>query len=64
MQTTKRSMAGLSELEGLAAGNVYEFKGTSYNKDTHEVFNAQREIEQLLESLETSMETINETKTQ
>jgi len=64
MQTTKRSMAGRSELEGLAAGNVYEIKGTSYNKDTHEVFNAQKEIEQLLESLETSMETINETKTQ
>ena len=28
MQTTKRSMAGRSELEGLAAaGNVYEIKG-------------------------------------
>jgi hypothetical protein len=62
-RTARSLVKGRDNLSNLGKG-IPESVGTNYSTGIDDVLNAQKEIETLLESLETSMETINETKTQ
>ena len=50
--TPRTTTHGSKELYNLAKGNIYESVTTNYSKEEREVFNTQKQIDMLIESLE------------